>query len=523
MAEPKVITVCQDGNADHKTVQEAIDAVPLNSTTRTIIRISPGAYKQPVFIPKEKNLITLVGVRPEDTILTRDNTATKTEHHLVDYFRPMRVIGKGTFASGSAMVVGDDFISENVSFENSAPEGSHQAVAVRVTGDRCAFYSADFWGDRCVITGKGEPGYAASMGPFARVLFAFTFIDKCIKTEGWNNREDSEKEKTVCFYEFRCFGPGAHRNERVAWSKELNNEEAEVFLVHKFIDADPEHSWLAQRMGHRIPRRERESEAEETAASMASTRMSADIPLYETPRALFDDYLEDGRRAFIATFPGNHSIQQLIRYNNPRSDTNYQNQTNLMEELPVPPLLDQYVILLYASTGHDLKSKPERMNHEINLFPSATYTYHYQMFTLSPKSDVICVELMQDEWRVKMVPFKLFAQNIWPMVDFRLGCKSKDRGYPTEVPQDITKVLEFHTECYTLIGEATESQIRGDSVMNISVVYPPAAMLIPAGIRDGFLKGVMEEMAKSMSQNMDDRLLADYRKFKNERRNFTEL
>ncbi|KAE8699681.1 Pectinesterase 31 [Hibiscus syriacus] len=314
MAEPRVITVSQDGHADHKTVQDAVDAVASNGTTRTIIRISPGTYRQPVFIPKDKNLITIVGVRAEDTILTWDNTATKNEHHLDE-----SVIGKGTFGSGSVMVVGDDFIAENVTFENSAPEGSHQAVAFRVTGDRGAFYSCRFlgWQDtlylhqgrhyvrdcyiegnidyifgastalfehchlhckspgfvtahkritaeettayvflRCVITGNGEPGYSflgRPWEPFARVLFAFTFIDKCIKSEGWNNWEDPEKEKTVCFYEFRCFGPGAHRNERVAWSKELNNEEAEVFLVHKFIDTDPEHSWLAQRMGHRIP------------------------------------------------------------------------------------------------------------------------------------------------------------------------------------------------------------------------------------------------------------------------------
>ncbi|XP_039068586.1 pectinesterase 31-like [Hibiscus syriacus] len=50
-----------------------------------------------------------------------------------------------------------------------------------------------------------------------------------------------------------CFGPGSHRNERVAWSKELNDQEAEEFLVHKFIDTDPEKSWLCQKMGHRVP------------------------------------------------------------------------------------------------------------------------------------------------------------------------------------------------------------------------------------------------------------------------------
>ncbi|GMI67030.1 A. THALIANA PECTIN METHYLESTERASE 31, pectin methylesterase 31 [Hibiscus trionum] len=314
MAEPKVITVSQDGSADHKTLQEAVDAVEPKSKTRTIIRLSPGIYKQPVYVPKDRHLITLLGVRAELTIITWDNTAAKIDHHLDE-----SLIGKGTFACGSMIVEGDDFIAENVTFENNAPEGSHQAVAIRVTGDRCAFYSCRFlgWQDtlylhrgksylrdcyiegnvdyifgnsttlfehchlhckspgfvtahkrgtadettgyvflRCVLTGNGEPGYAylgRPWGPFGRVLFAYTYIDKCIKNEGWHNWEDPEKEKTACFYEFKCFGPGAHRNERVAWSKELNDQEAEEFLVHKFIDTDPNNSWLAQKMGHRVP------------------------------------------------------------------------------------------------------------------------------------------------------------------------------------------------------------------------------------------------------------------------------
>ncbi|GKC59148.1 pectinesterase 31, partial [Tanacetum coccineum] len=40
----------------------------------------------------------------------------------------------------------EDFISENITFENSAPEGSGQAVTIRVTADRCAFYNCRFLG-----------------------------------------------------------------------------------------------------------------------------------------------------------------------------------------------------------------------------------------------------------------------------------------------------------------------------------------------------------------------------------------
>ncbi|TQD82628.1 hypothetical protein C1H46_031826 [Malus baccata] len=243
-----VLRVAQDGSGDFRTVQEAIDAVPLCNTRRTVIRVARGIYLQPVYVPKTKNLITLAGLAPELTVLTWNNTATKIEHH-----QASRVIGTGTFGCGSAIVEGEDFIAENITFENSAPEGSGQAVAIRVTADRCAFYNCRFlgWQDtlylhygkqylkdcyvegsvdfifgnstallehchihcksagfitaqsrkssqettgyvflRCVITGNGGTSYTylgRPWGPFGRVVFAYTFMDGCIKHVGWNN------------------------------------------------------------------------------------------------------------------------------------------------------------------------------------------------------------------------------------------------------------------------------------------------------------------------------------------------
>lgn len=78
-----LLRVAQDGSGDYRTVQEAIDAVPLCNTRRTLIRVSPGIYRQPVYVPKTKNLITLAGLAPELTVLTWNNTATKIEHHQV--------------------------------------------------------------------------------------------------------------------------------------------------------------------------------------------------------------------------------------------------------------------------------------------------------------------------------------------------------------------------------------------------------------------------------------------------------
>lgn len=314
MAAVFVLTVSQDGTGQYRTVQEAIDAVPLGNTRRTVIRVSPGTYRQPLYVPKTKNFITLVGLRPEDTLLTWNNTATSIHHYL-----DAKVIGTGTFGCGSTIVEGGDFIAENITFENSSPQGSGQAVAIRVTADRCAFYNCRFlgWQDtlylhygkqylkdcyiegsvdfifgnstallehclihcksagfitaqarnspqettgyvflRCVITGNGGTSYTylgRPWRPFARVVFAFTYMDQCIKPAGWNNWGKIENEKTACFYEYRCFGPGFCPSQRVKWAIELKEEEAEKFIKHNFIDPQSDRSWLAQRMALRIP------------------------------------------------------------------------------------------------------------------------------------------------------------------------------------------------------------------------------------------------------------------------------
>lgn len=84
-APPRVLTVAHDGCADFRTVQEAIDTVPFSNTCRTIIRVSPGIYRQPLYVPKTKNFITFAGLNPETTILTWDNTATQINHHQVGF------------------------------------------------------------------------------------------------------------------------------------------------------------------------------------------------------------------------------------------------------------------------------------------------------------------------------------------------------------------------------------------------------------------------------------------------------
>lgn len=52
---------------------------------------------------------------------------------------------------------------------------------------------------------------------------------------------------------YRCFGLGFVPSKRVKWAKVLKDKEVEQFLMHSFIDPEPQKPWLAQKMALRIP------------------------------------------------------------------------------------------------------------------------------------------------------------------------------------------------------------------------------------------------------------------------------
>ncbi|KAK9116651.1 hypothetical protein Sjap_015598 [Stephania japonica] len=92
-----------------------------------------------------------------------------------------------------------------------------------------------------------------TMGTFWKVVYAYTWMDACIKPVGWHNWGKSENERSACFYEYRCSGPGCNPLKRVTWARELVDDEAEQFLMHYFIDPNPDRPWLSQRMGLKVP------------------------------------------------------------------------------------------------------------------------------------------------------------------------------------------------------------------------------------------------------------------------------
>ena len=98
---------------------------------------SPASTAKLLDIPQSGIQLRGTGARPEDVVLTYDNSAGTAG---------------GTTKSASITVSGDDFYAENLTIENSfsrnrplKQEGS-QAVALKITGDRAVFRKVRFLG-----------------------------------------------------------------------------------------------------------------------------------------------------------------------------------------------------------------------------------------------------------------------------------------------------------------------------------------------------------------------------------------
>jgi pectinesterase len=138
--------VAADGSGDFTTVQAAFNAVPDFRQNVTTIFVKRGVYKEKLTLATSKTKIRLVGEEVSATILTYDDFAAKKNR-----------FGEaiGTTGSSSFFIFADDFIAENITFENSAgPVG--QAVAVRISGDKVQFINCRFLGFQDTLYAHGE-------------------------------------------------------------------------------------------------------------------------------------------------------------------------------------------------------------------------------------------------------------------------------------------------------------------------------------------------------------------------------
>ncbi len=288
------IIVAQDGSGDHKTIQAALDAVPLNNKKPITIIIKNGVYKEKIHLDSTKNFVTLAGEDKFNTILTWDDHTGK-------------VSPKGdtinTRTSWSFLSKADNFTASNITFQNDAGFTAGQAVAVESDGDKAIFNncrfignqdvlftnsetsrqyykqcyiegttdfifgSATVWFEQCHIHSKKNShitaastppdkkfGYVfndciltgdtslhnVSLGrpwrPYAAVVYIRCYIGEHVKPEGWSNWNNTENFKTTRYAEYKNYGPSANQTKRVNWAKQMTDDEAKEFTLKNFFN-----------------------------------------------------------------------------------------------------------------------------------------------------------------------------------------------------------------------------------------------------------------------------------------------
>ncbi|HEU5396025.1 MAG TPA: pectinesterase family protein [Verrucomicrobiae bacterium] len=285
------LEVAQDGSAKFKSVQAAIMSAPGPGTrdNPVVIHIKPGTYKELIYIQREKTYFKLIGESPTNTILSFNLYAGLTNYD----GKPI-----GTFKTPTATIDADNFTAENLTFENSAgPIG--QALALRVDGDRAAFFNCRILGwqdtvflnrgrqyfDGCYICGHvdfifggatawfqdceihalrggyltaastpgdapygfvfshckitGEPGVTALLGrpwrPYASTIYLNCEMSDVVRPIGWSDWGKPEAHHTIRYAEFNSTGPGADPTNRPSWTKQLTKSEAKKITVNRVL------------------------------------------------------------------------------------------------------------------------------------------------------------------------------------------------------------------------------------------------------------------------------------------------
>uniref|UniRef100_A0A0D9XPJ2 Pectinesterase n=1 Tax=Leersia perrieri TaxID=77586 RepID=A0A0D9XPJ2_9ORYZ len=152
------VVVAKDGTGHFRTVGDAINAVAVARRSngdgeRIVVYVKAGVYNENVEV--WTNNLVLIGDGIGRTVITGCRSVRQ---------------GYTTFSSATFAVNADGFVASGVTFRNTAGAGSSQAVALRASGDRLAFY-------RCSIEGHQDTLYAHTLRQFYRECVVAGTVD----------------------------------------------------------------------------------------------------------------------------------------------------------------------------------------------------------------------------------------------------------------------------------------------------------------------------------------------------------
>eukprot|EP00475_Leptophrys_vorax_P023847 TRINITY_DN32836_c0_g1_i1.p1 TRINITY_DN32836_c0_g1~~TRINITY_DN32836_c0_g1_i1.p1 ORF type:complete len:423 (-),score=34.81 TRINITY_DN32836_c0_g1_i1:78-1346(-) len=291
------IVVAQDGSGNFKSIQDAIDYVFPYAVKpqKTVIYVKQGTYVEEVIIPSSKRFITLVGDAGQTRIrfnkysakLNSSGVAMGTANtgsltNLADDFTMINMVVEnssprpppGLFGyqavafrnSGNRTII---FNSSFYSFQDTlyAHEGYQYYKDCYIFGeidfvfgaasaifDSCTFYmdSVGYSGifaqkkdtaneDNCFvvmnsqITGKNRGWLGRAWGKYSCTIIAYSYIDKVISPDGWNDFGVTARQVTSFFAEYKNRGLGSNLDGRVWWQKVVSTRQIKKYLTTNYI------------------------------------------------------------------------------------------------------------------------------------------------------------------------------------------------------------------------------------------------------------------------------------------------
>lgn len=294
-ADRPPIVVAPDGSGRFKTVQSAIDSVPDNNTEFQVIVIKPGIYKERLVIGESKTFITLRGEHEDagKTVVTFNRY-----FGMEDPEAPGKRVETDDIES--VLIQPDHFTAERITFENAAGDVG-QAPAVRTKGDKQVFRQCRFlgWQDTLYVDGKRtyfkdcyvegrvdvicgdatavfenchvhskKGGYVTAARTKPETPFGFVFLNSKLtgmggnaylgrpwqkgaavafigcelgnhmRPEGWSENPGNDHHKSARYVEHKNTGPSAAPYRRPAWTRQLDEAEAQKYTVGNILSGN---------------------------------------------------------------------------------------------------------------------------------------------------------------------------------------------------------------------------------------------------------------------------------------------
>ena len=292
LAGEAVYTVDCRGGGDFRTVQECFDALPSKPDGWRTVRILPDTYREKVTLDVYKDRVRIVGVGgPEKVrIVWNDHTGKVVDGYEMTTYDTWTVSIQADDVWLEGLTIENDAgrVGQAVALET---RGDRIRVEnCRLIGNQDTFFTKGYVSriyvadsyiegttdfifgpsivlfDRCRIHGKAD-SFITAASTTERNLYGYVFRD-CLVTadplverlylgrpwkstartvwircelpaaicpEGWRDWHDAARKGDVFYAEYGCYGPGADRAERVAWSRALTDEEAAIYTPDRIF------------------------------------------------------------------------------------------------------------------------------------------------------------------------------------------------------------------------------------------------------------------------------------------------